>query len=825
MDPRGSDDPLSRTEEALRRRVSELESRVAELEVTENRYRVLFESNPTMYFTLDREGVVRQVNGYGAAKLGYEVEELIGRPVLEVFHEEERKAVRSQLDRCLERPGEVVEWELRKVHRSGRVIWVHEAATTVLDARGEPMVLVVCTDVGVMKEVQRELEAVKEQLEERVAEQTQALKEKNASLEQSERRYRSLVESQNEMIVRWKPDGIRTFVNDAYCRYFGRSRAELVGKSFIHLVAEEEREQVRKKVETLNPEQPWALDIHRVLRPDGSEAWNEWSDRALFDDDGRMVEIQSVGRDVTDRVRASEKLQQSEERYRLLAENISDVIVRLDLDLTLRWVSPSVRLLLGTTPEEFCALRLDELLSADSVALAEEVLVQELEREQQPGTDPLEARTLDLELRSPAGESVICEVKASFLRDPDGTPTAILAVMRDITQWKTTQDALRRSEQMLFQTRKLEAIGKLTGGLAHDFNNLLTVIYGNLDLLVSELDSGGATPVELDEIRDAADRGAVLIRQLLAFGSRQVVAPELLDLDALVRGTLEMLPRLLGEDVEILAELDPDLGPVRADPAQMEQALVNLAVNARDAMPTGGRLTVSTSQGESAGEGEEEAIEGRWVELRVSDTGVGIPEEDLDRVFDPFFTTKGEGTGSGLGLASVYGAVQQAGGKVSIASEEGSGTTFTIRLPEAARDEEATVASAELGPTELRGDETVLVTEDDAGVRLLVRRTLEVHGFRVFEASSGEEALEILGSRGDEIDLLLSDLIMPGISGSELADRLAVSRPQIRVLLMTGHSRESVVRLGGLARSADPLLKPFTPNELIQRVRDALAHE
>ena len=805
----------------LQRRIEELELRVSRLATAEDRLRVLYDANPTMYFTLDHEGTVLQVNAYGAEKLGYTPDELIGRPVIDVFHVDERAAVRAQLERCLASPEEVAEWELRKVHRNGRVMWVHEAARVVEDPDHGFVVLIVCTDISELKAAQSELESVQQELELRVEVQTRALRERHASLVQSERRYRSLVESQNEMIARWNPDGTRTFVNQAYCRYAGKTEDELLGTSFFPDVVEADLPKVRTKIASLTPETPTGLDVHRVIKADGSEAWNEWSDRALFDEAGELVEIQSVGRDVTDRVLASEELAASEARYRLLAENISDVIVTLDLELKSTYASPSVLNLLGYSPSEFCQLRIAEVLTEESLKLVSTALEEELAVERTSDPDLQRSRTVDLELRSKSGPIVLCEVKASFLRSRDGKPRAILCAIRDITEWKKTQEALHESEQKRFQNRKLEAIGKLAGGLAHDFNNLLTVIFGNLQFLESTLDLSNGPPAELVQVRRAATRGADLIRQLLAFGRRQVMDPVLLDLNELVESTAAMLPRLLGEDIEIVTDLEGEIGPIRADIAQIEQVLVNLAVNARDAMPGGGRLAFTTTRITADEEpGSEPGT--HHVELSVSDTGAGIATEDRDRIFEPFFTTKPVGKGSGLGLASVYGIVQQSGGTIKFDTEEDRGTIFTLRFPDAKSPAVSKTASPVASQPLPIGRETVLLVEDDPGVRGLVRRTLEAHSYGVLEAADGEAALEICESGNGGIDLVLTDIVMPKMNGIQLVEKLGGLLPEAKILFMTGHPRGSTDYLGELGTDRTPLAKPFEPRELLQRIRDLL---
>ncbi|HEY1190866.1 MAG TPA: PAS domain-containing protein, partial [Gemmata sp.] len=389
---------------------------------------------------------------------------------------------------------------------------------------------------------------------------------------------------------------------------------------------------------------------------------------------------------------------------------------------------------------------------------------------------------------------------------PDGR-RGVGKVVSDVTE----QRAL---ERLLHQAQRMEAVGQLAGGVAHDFNNLLTVINGCGDLLLDNLAAGGANRELVQEIRRAGDRAAALTRQLLAFSRRQVLEPKVLNLNAVVADAERLLRRLIGEDILLTATPAPDLRAVRVDPGQFEQVLLNLAVNARDAMPTGGRLTIETANADVEQEyaSVPEARPGRYVLVAVSDTGGGIPPETLPHIFEPFFTTKGPGQGTGLGLATVHGIVRQSGGFVAVYSELGRGTTFKVYLPAvaSAAPHEAPCAPAPLG----RGDETVLVTEDDAAVRGVIRLALRSHGYEVLEAGSGEEAVRVAAAHAGPIHLLVTDVVMPGMGGRELATRLTAARPGLSVLYLSGYTDDAVVRHGVLEARVHFLQKPFTPTKL-----------
>ena len=382
----------------------------------------------------------------------------------------------------------------------------------------------------------------------------------------------------------------------------------------------------------------------------------------------------------------------------------------------------------------------------------------------------------------------------------------------------------RRLEQQLQEARRLEAVGRLAGGVAHDFNNVLTAIIGSAELLLLDAPQGAPPPEELDIIRSSATRAQVLIRQLLAFSARQVLKPAVLDLNQLIQDVSKMLRRLIGEDISLALELAPDLGPVRADPGQLEQALVNLAVNARDAMPEGGRLLVKTGNAElpPAETSTPEALPpGRYVVLQLQDTGVGMSAETQAHIFEPFFTTKAQGKGTGFGLATVYGIVRQSGGHITVDSALGAGATFSLYLPRVDEPLGAAVAPATVA-TPAVGSETVLLAEDEALVRQMARRVLEQAGYTVLAAAGGAEAIQLAQGHKGPIDLLLTDVVMPGMSGRELARRMVEVRPGVRVLYMTGYSDEAVARHGVLDPGATLLQKPFTPAVLAREVRAVL---
>ncbi len=401
--------------------------------------------------------------------------------------------------------------------------------------------------------------------------------------------------------------------------------------------------------------------------------------------------------------------------------------------------------------------------------------------------------------------------------DGGGGVSRVDGISRDVTEQ-------RRLEQQFHQAQKMEAVGRLAGGVAHDFNNLLTVINSYSEFLLEDLDPADPRRGDVDEIRKAGVSAAALTRQLLAFSRQQVLEPQILDLNDVVTKAESLLKRMIGEDIQVVTVLAPQLGTVRADPGQLEQVIMNLAVNARDAMPDAGRLTIETANVEM-----DEAYlrhhaagrPGRYVLLAVSDTGVGMDETTKAQIFEPFFTTKEAGKGTGLGLATVYGVIKQSGGFIWVYSEPGHGTTFKIYLPRVDEPVQG-VAAPEVATESLRGVETVLVVEDVAAVRAVARHTLERQGYTVLEASDGAAALRLAAEHPGPIHLVVTDVVMPGMSGRQFAEQLAAARPSLKVLYTSGYTDDAIVRHGVLQAGVKFLQKPFTPDALARKVREVL---
>jgi len=606
------------------------------------------------------------------------------------------------------------------------------------------------------------------------------------ALIESEHRYRIVAETAIDAIITIDEGGQVLFVNRSAERVFGYSAPDMLGFN-LSLLLPGYAQGI--------PEGREFMGRHK----DGREIYLEVSFGAFTQ--GSRILATGVLRDVSGRRRAEEELRNANETLRALIEATPLAIVAIDAEQNVSKWNSAAEKMFGWSESEVLGHR----LPPDS----SDWLLRE-------AAGRCESITKETTRRKKDGSFVEVTISAGPLAGPGGATAGAVAVITDITERK-------RLEQQLQQAQKMDAVGRLAGGVAHDFNNLLTVITGYDEMLLNGLAENSRAHGYALEILGAAEKACALTKQLLAFSRHEVTHPALLDINPVVSGVSNMLRRLIGEDVELVLLLNPTMATVRADPGQIEQIVINLVVNARDAMPGGGRVTIETGVAELGEDYTQKHLDvkpGRYVCISVTDTGQGMAQTTQTHIFEPFFTTKSMGKGTGLGLSTIYGIVKQNNGNIWVYSEPGKGSTFKIYLP--AVDEQPQVSPAGAAAVLQKGSETILLVEDESGLREMVQELLERQGYTVLPAASSHEAIRICGSYPGPVHLLLTDVVLPTSSGHELARRLLHFRRHIRVLFMSGYPAETIMQRGVLEPGAAFLEKPFTPEVLARKVREAL---
>lgn len=605
------------------------------------------------------------------------------------------------------------------------------------------------------------------------------------------------------------PPGPRiVFVNAGFTRMTGYSAADVIGKTPRILQGPKTNRSLMAELRNLLARGRSFYGETVNYRKDGAEFLIGWHVSTIRDQAGRITHFVAVQRDITERKRSEEQLREQA----ALLDKAQDAIMVRDAEDRITFWNRGAERLYGWIAEEVMGRSAREVLNKAPVPELEEARRKVLLDGEWAG---------ELRQVTKDGREITVESRWTLVRDEKGEPKAWLVINTDVTERKKLQEQLILAQRM-------EGIGVLAGGVAHDFNNLLTVIKGFSEMLLGGLCPEDPSHGLLREIHKAGERAAGLTRQLLAFSRKQVLQPQVLDLNLLVSESEKMLRRLIGEDVDMTAILDPLLGRVKADPGQIEQVIMNLVVNARDAMPTGGALTIETrnvERGPLRPADHSDDAPGPCVLLAVTDTGCGMDAATKAHIFEPFFTTKEAGKGTGLGLATVYGIVNQSGGLIQVDSEPGRGSTFKVYLPRLTEKESQSAQLRSGLPANPRGAETVLVAEDEEAIRGLVRLALQSHGYTVLEASDGEEALRIGLEHPGPVHLLLTDVVMPKMSGRQLADILTAARPEIKVLYVSGYTDDAVVRHGVLESGTPFLQKPFTPVVLTRKMREVLDGE
>ena len=648
------------------------------------------------------------------------------------------------------------------------------------------------------------------------------------ALRESEAHHRRVLDSLPVIVYRAEPvQPYETIYVSAAIESLGYSHAEWLARPdmWSDRLHPDDRVRVQRQARECYERAESMNCQYRMLAKDGSVRWFHDQGDFVPDERGERCVWQGIMLDITAQREAEDALRESEARYRRIVANAPGMVYqyayRPDGTKGFTFVSEAARTIFGVEPE--AALRDPEAL----LGLVHPDEIDELRQRAQAaaaagGDFRWEGRVI-----LATGEERFIDVVARDQRAADGSLLSDGLIV-DVTERRRTEQQLVASQEQFRQAQKMEAVGRLAGGIAHDFNNLLTVIKASTGFLMEDLDSADPRREDARQIADAAARAAQLTRQLLAFSRKQILDPRVLDLNLVVENLRPMLARMIGEDITVDARLARRSGSIMADVGQLEQVLINLAVNARDAMPDGGRITIETAEvtlderyaAACARREHCTVLPGNYVMLAVTDTGAGMPPDVRARAFEPFYTTKEAGKGTGLGLSTVYGIVKQSGGYVWVYSEPGHGTVFKLYFPRL--DEAATAPLRRTGELPARGSETVLLVEDEDALRQLARRILERQGYRVVESRNGRDALACATAHEGRIDLILTDVVMPEMSGRALVERLSAVRPDAAVVYMSGYTDDDVLRRGMLEPGSLFIQKPFNPGALLRIVRDAL---
>ncbi len=641
-------------------------------------------------------------------------------------------------------------------------------------------------------------------------------------LRQSEERYRGIVEDQTELICRNLPDGTLTFVNDAYCRYFDKERDELIGHSFLSLIPDEYHQAVMDYFMSLGSENPVETHEYSIIMPDGEKRWNQWTNRAILDDDEQVVEFQGAGRDITERRMAEEALREAETRYRTLVEQIPAITYTATLDKipVITFISPQIESILGISPESNINRPLfwDRYMYSDDHSR----VMKEIAHCHKTG-EPFRS---EYRMISKSGESVWLRNEAIIVRSIDGAPLFFQGIMLNITERKYAEKEQLSLERQVLQAQKLESLGVLAGGIAHDFNNLLTGILGNADLALLDLSPVSPARQNIQDIETAAHRAAELCRQMLAYSGKGHFVIEPVDISEIIREMSHILDVSINKKSILKYNLSDVPVIIMADATQIRQVIMNLLMNASEALSdNSGMISISTGLAHYDCSYlfevymDENLQEGVYACLEVTDTGCGMDSETKEKLFDPFFSTKV--TGRGLGLSAVLGIVRGHNGVLRVSSELGEGTTFRILFPANAGYPE--LESEEMGKElEWHGHGTILIVDDEETVRAVGRHMLERLGFTVITTEDGLKAVEIFREKYNEIDCVLLDLTMPHMDGEEAFREMRRIRSDIRIIMSSGYNKQEIYRRFAGKGMTGFIHKPYVMKELQKVIRKAI---
>ncbi|MCK5146112.1 PAS domain S-box protein [bacterium] len=773
-----------------------------ELRESEAWFSTTFRSIGDGVIVTNANGVITFLNPYSSMLTGYSMEEAVNHSLDDIFFiftERDHKPIKGFVQDVLKR-GEVSELVDSTVmqSRDGRTIPIDISFSPVKSVSGEITgVVLVFHDT----------------LDRKLTEE---------ALRESEERYRTIFEESRDAIYIVTRKGYFVIVNQSLLNLFQLDREAILERHITDFFVDKQQwHHFINNVDKFGAER----DIPVLMRGQNEvnlECLLSASLRKSPED--KVLGYQGIIRDMTDRNRAERAMRRSEQRYRLLAENIMDIIWTLDNDLKFTFVSPSAINLLGYSTEELLNLYLHDLCDTASYEI---IMLKFAHVFSESATVPVypAEKTIELTLKRKNGEDIWVDISFTPLKDESTARIGILGVVHDVSRRKDAEIEKDRMHSQLLQAQKMEAVGLLAGGVAHDFNNLLTVIQGNTDLAMMNLDPEDMLYSDLQEIYKASQRAAELTSQLLLFSRKQPMRLVSLNVNNIIEDLLKMLHRLIGEDVEIITNLASELKYVKADRGSIEQVVMNLAVNARDAMPNGGEFKIRSKNvkfDNSDIRHMPDGREGDFIELIIEDQGIGMSDEVIERIFEPFFSTKGRGRGTGLGLSVVYGIVKQHSGWIYVSSREGHGTVFNIYLPinlehaETPRDRYDKV-------TEIKGHgELIMVIEDESGVRHLTTKALTEHGYRVISAQNAEEARSTFKENRNEIDAIVSDVVLPDGTGVELVGEFLEKNPDMPVLLCSGYTDQKS-QWETIQEKGYPFLqKPFNITDLLHHVQNII---
>ncbi|NLX50724.1 MAG: PAS domain S-box protein [Deltaproteobacteria bacterium] len=754
------------------------------------------------YFEADLKGNIQFFNDRLPAKLGYDASEIRGMNFRDLVDERNRKIVYETFHSLFLTGAPVRNFEWQLLRKDGQSMDVESSVDLLCDEKGRPTGFCgVTRDITPRKTVEKELGA-------------------------SEERYRHILDSIEESYFEVDLHGNLLFFNDTVLRDLNYTPAEIRNVNFRRLVDDANAAKVFAAFHQVYVTGKPVKGFDWVIqRKDGSGIEVESSAALIRDEVGRPRGFRGIVRDISQRKTMEEALRQSEERYRMIVENMQDTISVIDINtLSYLYQSPSEIRVTGYTPEEIMQIPLERQVTPESYARAVAILAEELQRESDGNSvDPHRSRVFEMEVYHKNGSTVWLEVTASFQRDKTGKPVGILMAGKNIAERKKAEAEREKLERQLLQSQKLETIGRLAGGVAHDFNNMLNVILGYVDLIKLKLKTRRTVLHDIQEIEKAACRSRDLTAQLLAFSRKQMIQPQIVNLNRLIGDMEKTIRRLIGEDIALHFFPDAGLWPVKVDPTQVEQILINLSVNARDAMTPGGKLTLETSNiviDRTYSLPHPDSSPGPYVRLEVSDTGAGIAPGDLPLIFEPFFTTKEIGKGTGLGLSTVYGIVKQNNGFITVYSEPARGSVFKVYLPRCLDEAPGKESAAKTDAP--AGSGTILLVEDDAMLLKMISEMLETMGYDVIRSQNPHELLSRVEKKIGSIDLAITDVVMPGLSGRELRDRLLAENPNLKVLFMSGYTANIIALHGILEDGVQFIQKPFTMSDLAAKVSELI---